>query len=171
LESVALQQQYLANLAAALGSNVSALTTPSLEKYIATENQMLSTDPTKRMAAVAPQVQQTIQQQNAARQSIAASTPRGGAQDYLMSQSYIQQASEIGNLMDQAWNQALQAQGQIGEWGAGTTLSALGAAESGMAGAAATTADVVADKWKVQQQHEQDVKQAIEMAAMIAAAA
>ena len=171
LESVALQQQYLANQEAALGSNVSALTTPALESYINTNNQMLSDSPKTRMAAEAAPIAGVTQQQNAARQSIAATTPRGGAQDYLMSQSYITQASDIGTLMDNAWNQALQNEGSIGEWGAGTTLSAEQAASSGMASAAATTQGAIGEKMTVQQQHQQEVEQAISMAAMIAAGA
>jgi len=82
------------------------------------------------MAAQATNIQTEEKQQTAARAAIS-TLPRGGAQDYLSGQSYIQQASDIGTLLDQAWNQAETAKGQLGLTEEQLALQSLSTAQSG----------------------------------------
>ena len=113
-----------------LGQELSAAGGKELTDYQKYLDKMTSTDPSTRMAAQATNIQTEEKQQTAARAAIS-TLPRGGAQDYLSGQSYIQQASDIGTLLDQAWNQAETAKGQLGLTEEQLALQSLSTAQSG----------------------------------------
>lgn len=96
-------------------------------------NSIVSTDPTARFAAVAPEVQDINSQFKQSAAEIAANTPRGGDQDYLQSLNEMQRSSNISNMLNQEYNQAINEQGQIGSQLIGQAYQGFGVAQSGAA--------------------------------------
>lgn len=143
-------------------------TAPALQGYAGFLKEMTSADPGARMAAAGPGVTAITKQQEAARKDIAANVPRGGAADYLTGMSYIQQASDIGNLIDQAWLSAEQQQGQFGEWGVGATERALALKQSGLASGAVTVGEAVGMKRATQAANQDAAAQLVAELAMLA---
>jgi hypothetical protein len=148
------EQQTLALDALGQAENISGITSPALTGYAQFLNAMTSSDPATRTAAAAPAIQTEEQQQSKARQNIAANTPRGGAQNYLEGQSYIQEAGDISGFINNAWLSAEQQQGQLGEWGTQATQQGLGLSESGLGGAAGTTGSALNLKYGVKSANE-----------------
>lgn len=104
------EQEY--NYALALNS----MTAPELASYTNYLNEMTSADPTQRLAAAAPEVQQIGEQTQQAVNNTA-NLPRGGANAALTAQAYQTEATNVGNALDTAYTQAQQELGQLGEFG------------------------------------------------------
>jgi len=145
LAGVGTQQQYNAGVQNAYALALNNMTAPELASYTQYLNQMTSADPTQRFAAVAPGAQGVAQQQQAARANIA-NLPRGGANSYLTGESYIQEASDIGNLINNAYTTAQQQKGQLGEFGVQGTEAGFGTANSALANSASTIGAAVGQK-------------------------
>jgi hypothetical protein len=85
----------------------------NINAYTAALQAGISSDPTVRTAQAAPGIQAAEAQTAAAEQNIA-TLPRGGAQNYLAGNAYISEASNVGDLIDQAYNSDLTALGNLG---------------------------------------------------------
>lgn len=164
------QQAYNAGVQNSYALGLGRYLAPELAGYTSFLNNMTSADPMTRLATVAPQAEAVSQQQAQARQNIK-NLPRGGAQDYLLGQSYIQQSSDIGNLINNAWLQAQQQRGQLGEFGVQATEAGLALANSALSGAASTTNAAVAAKQGKQAANQQTATSAAETIAMMLAMA
>ena len=95
------------------GATLSNAADQNLNAYTTLLRQGISSDPTVRMAQAAPGIKAQEQQTQQALNSIA-TLPRGGAADYLSGQAYISEASNVSDLINQAYNQDLAAIGNLG---------------------------------------------------------
>jgi len=128
---------YIANEENTQGQSITAAGDASLNTYSTLLNEGISSDPTVRMAQAAPGVQAQEAQTASAVQDIS-TLPRGGAQNYLEGQAYISEASNVGSLIDQAYNSDLTALGNLG-----TTEAQLGlSGEQAAVGSNATAASI-----------------------------
>lgn len=155
LAGVGTQQGYNAGVENNYALALNQMTAPELASYTQYLNQMTSADPTQRMAAVAPAAQSVAQQQEQARKNIA-NLPRGGANSYLTGESYIQESSDIGSLINQAYTQAQQQKGQLGEFGVQATESGFNVANAALSESAGTIGQAVGLK-----QNQQAANQAM----------
>ena len=113
LAGVGVQALNTANQAEQAAQGLSSAGAENLGTYQSILNAELSKDPSARMAVQAPNIQANEQQTQSALTSLS-SLPRGGDQDYLKGEAYIQEASDIGSLLDQVWNSAVQQEGALG---------------------------------------------------------
>ena len=93
---------YYGTAEATQGATLSAAADQNLNAYTNLLTEGISSDPTVRMAQAAPGITAQEQQTQSALQNIA-SLPRGGAQDYLAGQAYISEASNVSDLINQAY--------------------------------------------------------------------
>lgn len=139
---------------------------PELQQYISWLNQLTSSDPNQRFAAVAPQVGDITAQTESAKQQIR-NLPRGGEQNYLLAGADISKSSEIGKLLTDLYTKAQTQKGAIGEEGLNTALSYFNSA----VGAEGTAAGILTNEQQVSGQGSQAAMQAVMQLAMMAAAA
>ncbi len=102
------------------------LTMPEYEAFIKYLNDLTSSDPTQRMAAVAPAAQDISSQTTAAEKSIRDKTQRGGEQDYLIANAETNKAANIGNLLAGEYTKAQEEKGQVGQTGVSDYLAGIG---------------------------------------------
>jgi hypothetical protein len=86
-----------------------------------------------------------------------------------MGQSYITEASDIGTLLDQAWNQAETAKGELGKWETSEANQALGLAESGYGTAGGIISTAVQMKNAEKEATQKAISQDIGLLASLAA--
>ena len=168
LAELGTEQVQGARRAGEYASALDKLTSPALTGYSKFLEQMTDPDSAARMAAAGPGVAAITKQQEAARRNIESALPRSGAKDYLTSLSYIQQAGDIGSLLDQAWLQAEEARGKFGEWGVSAAQRNLLLEQSGLAGGVGTTEAAVGMKRETQAANQQAVADLVQTLAAIA---
>lgn len=122
-----------AGQATALGQYAAGAGAQETNAFLNAINSITSTDPTVRFAAIAPEVQDINSQFNQAQQEIAANVPRGGESNYLQALNEMQRASNISNMENQEFSQALQEQGQFGQQLMSQGYQGFGVGQSGAA--------------------------------------
>ena len=118
---------YYGTAEATQGATLSAAADQNLNAYTNLLTEGISPDPTVRMEQASSGITAQEQQTQSALQNIA-SLPRGGAQDYLAGQAYISEASNVSDLINQAYSADLSALGQLGVQEAQMGLSGYNAA-------------------------------------------
>ncbi len=145
---------------------IKQISLPELQQYIAWLNQLTSSDPNQRFAAVAPQVGDITAQSEAAKQQIR-NLPRGGEQNYLLAGADISKSSDIGRLLTDLYTKAQAQKGAIGEEGLNTALQYFNTAIGGEQAAAG----ILSGNRQLDAQGSQATMQAVMQLAMMAAAA
>lgn len=133
---------YQGNAESTQAKSITAAGDQNINAYTKLLQEGISSDPTVRVAQAAPGIQAAESQTNQAVKNIS-TLPRGGAQDYLTGQAYISEASNVGNLIDQAYNSDISALGQLGQNEAQLGLSGEQAAVNANATAASITGAAV----------------------------
>jgi hypothetical protein len=133
--AISQQQQDQAN-------KVEGIVEPGLQTAENYYTSLASGDPTKIMAAIGPAVGQIGSQTQQAKNSITATTPRGGAQDLALAEADISKAGQVGNLQTQAYTGAFPALAQLFQGGSSTAISQVANAISAASGAGTTEAQI-----------------------------
>jgi hypothetical protein len=170
LAGVGVQALNTANQADVAAQGLSSAGASNLGAYQSTLNAELSTDPSARMAVQAPNIQADEQQTQSALTSLS-SLPRGGAQDYLKGEAYIQEASDVGTLLDQAWNSAATATGALGTTETQLASQELQLAQTGISTGASIYGGALNVKNNIAAGNQASVSNDIGELAMLAAAA
>jgi hypothetical protein len=125
-----------------VGNRVEGIVEPGLKEAENYYQMLAKGDPKDIMAAIGPAVGQIGTQTEAAKKSIASSTPRGGAQDLALAEADISKAGQVGNLETQAYTGAFPALASLFQGGAGISVSQIANAISSASGAASTTSQI-----------------------------